>query len=68
MDKAERAIRVLEIEAEMIEEQAKRFAQLASYPNALDYKMKLEALSSEALEKSVAIRTQVRQMRNYPRH
>jgi hypothetical protein len=68
MDKAERAIRVLEIEAEMIEEQAKRFAQLASYRNALDYKLKLEALSSEALEKAVAIRTQVRQMRNYPRH
>lgn len=68
MDKVERAIRVLEVEAEMNEEQAKRFAQLASYPNALDCKLKLEALSSEASEKAVAIRTRVCQMRNAPRN
>jgi hypothetical protein len=63
LDKSERAIRVLEVEAEMSEEQAKRFAELATYVNALEYKAKLETLSEEALEKAVAIRTRIRQMR-----
>jgi uncharacterized OsmC-like protein len=63
LDKVERTIRVLEVEAEMNEEHAKRFAELASYVNALDYKLKLEALSAEALERAVAIRTTIRRMR-----
>jgi hypothetical protein len=68
LDKSERAIRVLEVEAEMSEKQAKRFAELASYVNAIEYKPKLEALSAEALEKAVAIRIQIRRMRDHPRN
>jgi uncharacterized OsmC-like protein len=63
LDKSERAIRVLEVEAEMNEKQAKRFAELATYVNAVEYKVKLETLSEEALEKAIAIRTRIRQMR-----
>ena len=66
LDKAERAIHVLEVEAEMNEKQAKRFAELASYVNGLEHKVKLEALSAEALEKAVAIRTRIRQIRKAP--
>ena len=62
LDKAERAIRVLEVEAEMNEAQAKRFAELASYVNAIEYKLKLEALSAEALERAVDLRRLIRQM------
>lgn len=65
LDEAERAIRVLEVEAEMNEAQAKRFAELASYITAIDHKMKLEALSAEALEKAVAMRSQIRLMREH---
>ena len=66
MNKDERSIRVLEVEAEMNEQQAKRFAELASYVNGLEHKLKLEALSAEALEKALAIRTRIRQMRKAP--
>lgn len=66
MNKDERSIRVLEVEAEMNEQQAKRFAELASYVNGREHKLKLEALSAEALEKAVAIRTKIRQMRKAP--
>jgi hypothetical protein len=68
LDKVERAIRVLEVEAEMNEEQAKRFAQFASYVNALEYKLKLEMLSAEAMEKAGAIRTRIRLIRNHPQN
>ena len=68
LDKAEHAIRVLEVEAEMSEKQARRFAELASYVNALEHKRKLEALSAEALEKAVALRTRIRQMRKAPQN
>jgi hypothetical protein len=64
LDKAERAIRVLEVEAEMNEAQAKRFAELASYVNGIEYKLKLEALSAEALEKAVDLRRLIRQMQS----
>ena len=68
LDKSERAIRVLEVEAEMNEKQAKRFAELASYVNAIEYKLKMETLSAEALEKAVALRTRIRLMKNHPRN
>lgn len=68
LDKAERAIRVLEVEAEMNEKHAKRFAELATYVNAREHKLKLEALSAEALEQAVAIRTRIRQMRKAPQN
>ena len=63
LDKLERAIRVLEVEAEMNEEQAKRFAELASYLNVSDHKIKLQVLSEEAAKKSLAIRNRIRLMR-----
>jgi hypothetical protein len=66
LDKSERAIRILEVEAEMNEKQAKRFAELASYVNGVEDKLKLETLSAEALEKAVALRTRIRQMRKAP--
>ena len=65
LEKSERAIRVLEVDAEMNETQAKRFAELASYVNALEHKLKLEALSAEALEKAVTIRARIRKMRSH---
>jgi hypothetical protein len=68
LDKEERAIRVLEVEAEMNEAQAKRFAELASYVNVIDDKLKLEALSAEALEKAVEIRSRVWRMRSSRRN
>jgi hypothetical protein len=68
LDKVQRAIRVLEVEAEMNEKQAKRFSELAAYVNATEYKMKLEALSAEAVEKAVALRIQVRHMQDHPRN
>lgn len=57
-------MRVLEVEAEMTEAQAKRFAELASYNNAAHHKLKLEALSAEAMENAKAIRDQVRRRRD----
>jgi hypothetical protein len=64
LDKAERAIQVLEVEAEMNEAQARRFAELASYVNGIEYKLKLEALSAAALEKAVDLRRLIRQMQS----
>ena len=54
------AIRAMEVEAAMNEEQAKRFADLASLMGDSDHKKKLEALSREATEKAVQLRQQVR--------
>ena len=64
LNKAQHAIRVLEVEAEMNEKQAKRFAEFATYVNALEHKRTLEKLSAEALEKAAAIRTRVRKLRS----
>ena len=47
LDNVECTIRLLEVEAETSETQAKRFAELASYTNAPEHKLKLEALSAE---------------------
>jgi len=52
LDKLERAIRVLEVEAAMNEERAKRLAELASYINPSEHKLKLEALLAEAWDKA----------------
>jgi hypothetical protein len=68
LGKIECAIRVLEVEAEMRVEQATCFAQLAAYVNAIEYKLKLEALSAEALERAIAIRARIRLIRNYPQN
>ena len=68
LDKAERAIRVLDVEAEMNEKRAKRFAEFATYVNATDDKRTLERLSEEALEKAAAIRTSIRNMRGAPQN
>ena len=68
LDKVERAIRVLEVEAEMNEAQAKRFAELASYLSPSDHKVKMEALSTEALEKAAEIRSQICHMRAHEKN
>ena len=64
-DKPERAIRVLEVEAEMNEQQATKFVELASYLSASDHKIKLETLAEEATQKAVQIRHQIRLMRDH---
>jgi hypothetical protein len=48
----------------MNEAQARRFAELASYVNGIEYKLKLEALSAEAFEKAVDLRRLIRQMQS----
>jgi len=45
LDKVECPIRLLEVEAETSVTQAKRFAELASYTNAREHKLKLETLT-----------------------
>jgi hypothetical protein len=65
-DKREVAIRTLEIEAEMNERQAVKFAELASYLFDSEHELKLEALSKEAAEKAVEIRRQIRLLKDQP--
>jgi len=62
LDKRQREIRALEVEAEMNDAQAKHFADLAHYMNSEEHKLKLQALAAEALEKSAAIRNQLRRI------
>jgi hypothetical protein len=64
LEKKHRVIRVLEVEAEMYEKDAKRLAESASYVGAPDHKHKLEALSAEAQEKAAAIRSRIQQMQS----
>jgi hypothetical protein len=64
LNKRQREIRALEVEAEMNDAQAKHFADIAHYMSSEDHKLKLQALAAEALEKSAAIKTRVRRILN----
>lgn len=62
LDKRQREIRALEVEAEMNDAQAKHFADLAHYMSNENHKLKLQALAAEALEKSDSIRNQLQRI------
>jgi hypothetical protein len=59
IDRTELAIRTLEIEAEMLEEQAVRFSTLALNMEDSPHKTKVQELAREALEQAAAIRQHI---------
>ena len=66
MPMTEESIRQLESEAEILESQAKEFAQLASYLyGESEHKVRLVTLSEDAVKKAGEIRHQIKLLKEH---